>query len=274
MVSENSAFGLVGFRHWRDIINRAVIITNKNSSAACVLCYNNTDMKDLIRRFSSFPKNTFIGVKDWSWQAKYCLLFDSCDAAQDVAFMLGGHWDGCNGVMIYKCDEVAVNTAASLVGAKWCYQGASFAFLIRLSTDELIKRYAAGERNFVNANLRCALLETRNLSEANLSWSKLSWANLSEANLSTANLTAADLSEANLSQANLRQTCLVGTNLTKANLSMADLRGANLSRACLSETNLTHADLRGANLSKADLSEAILSQSIGISSMQSELLHS
>ena len=216
-------------------------------------------MKDLISRFS-FPKNRFTDFEGWSRLRQDVLLFDESIAAKEIAFMLGGEWDGCNGVVLHKCDEVAVNTAASLMGAKWCYSGSSLAFLIRLPVDELLRRYAAGERNFINANLRCALLNSCSLSEANLSWAKLSWANLSESNLSRADLTAADLSEANLSGANLSQTSLVRTNLTKANLSLADLRGADLSKACLSETNLSQADLRGANLSLADLRGADLSE--------------
>jgi hypothetical protein len=216
-------------------------------------------MKDLIRRFS-FPNNRFTAFEGWSRPGRYVLLFDSSQAAENLAFMLGGQWDGCNGVVMYKCDDVAVNTAASLVEAKWCYGGASVTLLIRLSADELVRRYAAGERNFINANLRCALLNSLNLSEVNLSWANLSRANLTGANLSGVELTAADLSEANLSRANLSQTSLVRTNLTRANLSLADLRGANLSKACLSEVNLSQADLRGANLSLADLRGANFSQ--------------
>lgn len=216
-------------------------------------------IKDLILRTFSFSIDRFSSFKSWSSLRQDVLLFDSSAAASDIAFMLGGEWDGCNGVVVSKCDEVAVNTAANLVGAKWCYGGASFALLIRLPADELLRRYAAGERNFVNANLRYALLNQRNLSKANLSWTKLSWANLSEANLSGADLTAADLSEANLSGANLSQTSLVRANLTKANLQRADLRGADLSKACLNEANLCEANLSGANLSLADVRGAELS---------------
>lgn len=195
-----------------------------------------------------------IALNSWSQPKQQpILLFDSVAAASDVAFILGGQWDGCNGVVMSKCDEVAVNTAANLVSAKWCYSGISFACLASLKSDELIKRYAAGERNFINANLRCASIAHLKLSEANLSYAKLNLANLSEADLSKANLTAADLSEANLSGADLSQAYLVRTNLTKADLQLADLRGANLRGANLSEVNLSHADLRGANLASSDL---------------------
>lgn len=214
-------------------------------------------MKDLIRRLS-FPIHRFNGFEGWSWRMQYILLFDECAAAEEIAFMLGGQWDGCNGVVLHKFDKVAVNTAASLVGAQWCYSGATLAYLSRLPVDELLCCYAAGERNFVNANLRCALLNSCSLSEANLSWAKLSLANLSQANLCAADLTAADLSEANLSGANLSQASLIRANLTKANLSLADLRGADLSKACLSGVNLSQADLRGTNLLLADLKGANL----------------
>ncbi|MBW4569842.1 MAG: pentapeptide repeat-containing protein [Tolypothrix carrinoi HA7290-LM1] len=195
-----------------------------------------------------------IALNSWSQQKQQpVLLFDSVAAASDVAFILGGQWDGCNGVVMTKCDEVAVNTAANLVDAKWCYSGTYEACLASLKSDELIKRYAAGERNFINANLRCAMLASVKLSEANLSYAKLNLANLSKADLSKVDLTAADLSEANLSAADLSQAYLVRTNLTKTDLQLADLSSANLTRANLSEVNLSHADLRGANLAYSDL---------------------
>jgi len=189
-------------------------------------------MKDL-PRILSFLKDSFNGLSSWSSEKKYILLFDSSIAAEDIAFMLGGKWDGCNAICVPKCDEVAVNTAASLVRAKWCYGGVSCAFLTPLSIDELKRRYAAGDRNFANANLRCAELNNLNLSGANLGWAKLTLADLSGANLSGADLTGADLSKANLSEADLRG----------ANLSLADLREANLAQA-----NLSSACLRGAKL--------------------------
>lgn len=214
-------------------------------------------MKDLMPGFS-FAKNMFSGLKNLSSLKQDVLLFDSSAAAQEIAFMLRSEWDGCNGVVMPKYDRVTVDAAANLVGAKWCHSGDSFALLIRLSTNELMMRYAVGERNFINANLRCALLNELNLSKVNLSWAKLSLANLSGTNLSEADLTAADISEANLSEANLSQTYLVRTNLTKANLCLADLRGADLSHADLREASLSEADLRGANLSLADLRGADL----------------
>lgn len=195
-----------------------------------------------------------IGLNNWLKRHKdSVLLFDSIAAASEIALMLNGEWDGCNGVIIAKCDEIAVNTAAKLKITTWCYQGASKAVLGRVTTDQILRRYAIGERNFVNANLRCAVLASVKLSEINLSYASLSWADLSQANLSKADLTAADLSQANLSGADLSKAYLMRTNLSGADLQQASLHGANLSSANLSEVNLTGADLTLANLSLADL---------------------
>lgn len=142
------------------------------------------------------------------------LLFDSCYAAENVAFMLGGQWDKCNSVVLSVTDEIAIETAAKMVEAQWCYKGKSSTLLPRLSVEVLKRRYAVGDRHFINANLMCADLSNLNLSQINLGWASLRGANLSGANLRNADLTQADLSDANLS----------GTDLTGANLKGAILR--------------------------------------------------
>lgn len=190
------------------------------------------------------------------------LLFDSVEKANDIAFMLKGEWDGCNGVVIHPCDEVAVNTAASLLQTSWCYQGDTKAVTLSLQPKEFKERYARGERIFINANLRCANLAGAYLSEANLSFAQLDMANLSEANLSKADLTGASANEINLKQANLSFSQLVRTNLKLANLEGADLRGANLNHVCLESANLTGADLRGAKLQYTNLINCNLTDAV------------
>ena len=205
-------------------------------------------------------KNIFsIDLNLWlQRQQQTVVLFDSVAGAADVAFMLNGEWDECNGVIMTTCDEVAVNTAANLVGCSWCYQSDREAVLISLPVDELVRRYASGDRYFINANLRCTNLSQLFLNDINLSYGKLNLADLSGTHLTRANLMAADLREANLSDSKLNQTQFVRANLESANLSGADLTGADLTRACLSNANLSNADLRGANLSQADLRGANL----------------
>jgi hypothetical protein len=104
--------------------------------------------------------------------------------------------------------------------------------------ENILKKYAAGERMFCKAYLRWA-----NLRRANLHGAYLRWANLRRANLHGADLHGADLHGAYLRWANLS-----GANLSGADLSGADLSGADLSGADLSRANLSGADLRWANL--------------------------
>ncbi|PPT07019.1 pentapeptide repeat family protein [Geitlerinema sp. FC II] len=110
------------------------------------------------------------------------------------------------------------------------------------SPEELLRRYAAGEREF----------EQVRLSEADLHNAILHGIDLSEAILNDANLSRADLRGADFSWA----------DLSGANLCGADLRGAIFTRADLTDANLTHANLLKADLSLADLENADLSEAI------------
>lgn len=111
------------------------------------------------------------------------------------------------------------------------------------TTEELLKRYAAGEREFEQVRLSGADLHNTILHGIDLSE-----AILNQANLSRADLRGADLSWVDFSGADLR-----GADLRGAILTRADLSGANLSHA-----NLLRADLSLANLEGTNLNEAIL----------------
>lgn len=123
---------------------------------------------------------------------------------------------------------------------------------------ELLKRYAAGGRNFQNADLRGIQLAGANLRSANLISAKLNNANLSNTKLDSAKLVIADLSKADLSNASLRKAKLMGAILKDANLSGADLSRADLSDTDLRNAKLIGANLLGANLNAADLTNANL----------------
>lgn len=134
-----------------------------------------------------------------------------------------------------------------------------------MDVREILKKYAAGIRDFSGANLAEVNLSSANLSgadlsDANLSVANLSGANLSSANLSRAKLNVARLSGANLSRANLTEATLNVTNLIRADLREAQLRQAALIRAELIRAELSGANLVEANLSGADLREAALRQ--------------
>lgn len=117
-------------------------------------------------------------------------------------------------------------------------------------TEELIKRYEAGERSF----------KKEDLSETDLREVNLSRTDLEGANLSKANLSRAILVNAYLFNANLKDACLEDCKLSKAILSQADLTGATLLRADLSEAILVEANLNGASLEEADLTGANLTR--------------
>lgn len=159
--------------------------------------------------------------------------------------------------------------------------GDTFTFIFRrpprreislTDASELLKRYAAGGRNFQNADLNNANLTSANLCEANLIGASLKNAKLSYANLAQAKLVIADLSYANLIHASLQKAKLMGANLqnaqlfsadlTRANLSNSDLRNAILIGVNFQGANLSYADLRGADLTDANLDNADLTETI------------
>lgn len=128
------------------------------------------------------------------------------------------------------------------------------------SSDEVLRQYRAGERDFTGIDLRCAFLRESCLIDINLSGANLGGfksrpsyltntllinANLSGTNLENANLSRSYLINANLSSANLRGANLTGADLTSANLTGADLTGAYLNNTALIGANLTDANLDG-----------------------------
>ena len=116
---------------------------------------------------------------------------------------------------------------------------------IKWEVEEILKRYADGEREFLYVDLSRADLSTVDFGERSLKGViyskkiKFSHANLSNANLSSANLRNAfmqfvNLTNANLNNANLERTLLEGANLKGANLCSTNLAGADLTNADLS----------------------------------------
>ncbi|MBW4620274.1 MAG: pentapeptide repeat-containing protein [Cyanosarcina radialis HA8281-LM2] len=123
---------------------------------------------------------------------------------------------------------------------------------------ELLRRYAAGQRNFQGGDFRGIQLAGANLSGANLIGAQLNDADLSRANLDRAKLAIADLSNSNLSHASLQKAKLMGASLQNARLYDADLSRADLSDADLSDAQLVGAKLVGTNLNNTDLSRTDL----------------
>ncbi len=113
---------------------------------------------------------------------------------------------------------------------------------------ELLKRYAAGDRNFQGADLRGIQLAGADLSNANLINTQLCNADLSNAKLDGVKLAIADLTNANLTGASLRKAKFIGASLRDADLSFADLSFADLSDA-----DLQNAKFIGANLNSTQI---------------------
>jgi uncharacterized protein YjbI with pentapeptide repeats len=124
-----------------------------------------------------------------------------------------------------------------------------------------------------NKDLRGALLDFTNFSDADLRWStfkgsklrnsKFDNAKLFKIDLEGANLRGSSLQQANLSEANLKYTKLswsnlVGVSLKKACLINASIENSNLQRSDLSSANLSNANLRRSTLIRANLTNANL----------------
>ncbi|MEH2448859.1 MAG: pentapeptide repeat-containing protein [Nostoc sp.] len=77
-----------------------------------------------------------------------------------------------------------------------------------MNAEELLRRYAAGERNFAGVDLSSV-----DLREAELTRINLVGANLRGVNLTGANLNCSALRKADLRNANLKGTDLSGANL-------------------------------------------------------------
>jgi uncharacterized protein YjbI with pentapeptide repeats len=99
--------------------------------------------------------------------------------------------------------------------------------------DELLKRYAAGERNFVDISLYGKPIDL-NLSEK----PNLTGVNLSGAILLGANLCNVNFTNANLTNCDLRYSWLWSTNFTGANLEGANIDRSNATGAIFKSANL------------------------------------
>jgi uncharacterized protein YjbI with pentapeptide repeats len=137
-----------------------------------------------------------------------------------------------------------------------------------MDTNELLNRYAEGERIFCNMSLRggSTNLQGRNLPGIDIRWSTFHEVDLEEANLEEAslqeiafeavNFQRVNLKKANLRELNLQHQNFEGANLQESNLVHAQLQRANFEGANLQKANLTAANFRGANLRGANLSGA------------------
>ena len=150
-----------------------------------------------------------------------------------------------------------------------------------MTAEELLQRYAAGERSFLRAdlrgvnlegayldgvdmrgadlsraNLRRAYLEGADLEGANFCWANLEEAMVYKASLLCTNFSGANLRSAQLWESDFGNALLIGVNLCNANLIQSYLIDANISVANLQGSSLDMARFRGADLSHSNLRSA------------------
>ncbi|NJN24231.1 MAG: protein kinase, partial [Acaryochloridaceae cyanobacterium RL_2_7] len=119
-----------------------------------------------------------------------------------------------------------------------------------LNTDQFIKVYGRGERDFSGRDLRNLQLPKFQLKEVNFQ----------EAKLQKSNFQQGQLIDVKLGRSSLNGACFVKAKMINAYLSYADLEGADLRGADLSFAHLNNANLRGANLCGANLTGATVTE--------------
>ena len=132
-----------------------------------------------------------------------------------------------------------------------------------MEPEELLARYAAGERDFRETDFADIALAGFDLLECDFSDSDFSGALLDGANLSGCRMVGtilrwASLGNADLTGCDLREADLTGANLSGADLSRSDVRDADFRAAVLTGTNF--ADTRrsaATNFLAADVSTAV-----------------
>ena len=125
-----------------------------------------------------------------------------------------------------------------------------------MTAEELLERYAAGERNFSGLSIDAS----DELCGANLSYTDFGGAYfdqllLENTNLKRSNLRGAVFSLVSLSLANLEGADLCGASIGLSDLGGANLTDSNLSGAYLEGTSFGFANLTRANLSGAQVSD-------------------
>jgi uncharacterized protein YjbI with pentapeptide repeats len=132
----------------------------------------------------------------------------------------------------------------------------TFGMELTMTREELLQRYASGDRDFSGAYLD----EGTKLTGANLSGINLSGSTLAEAGLDTVNFSGANLQGAHFGQSTLFDTNLRSANLSKAILSHASLDRSDLTDCQLVGANLEAASLMNVNLTRANLTDALISE--------------
>ena len=124
-----------------------------------------------------------------------------------------------------------------------------------MTAEELLRRYAAGERDFTGTNLQGVELKYAQLSGINLSRVVLYDARLFRIDLSGANLSEARLSDTTIEDVDLSNAIFSGADLGHSTIRRSSLEGASFENACLAETGMEDSWLNRANFQGAFFGE-------------------
>ncbi|MEG3834402.1 MULTISPECIES: pentapeptide repeat-containing protein [unclassified Microcoleus] len=113
----------------------------------------------------------------------------------------------------------------------------------RITVEELLRRYATGDRDFRNI-----ILEYADLSGVELQNIDLTGAQFNYVNLSRLNLHRCELGSAQFWYCNFREAKITSSHLEYSRFFDCDLRGFNSSRCDISSVNFTRVNLQGAKL--------------------------
>ena len=119
------------------------------------------------------------------------------------------------------------------------------------SADELLTRYAEGERYFSGAHLPGANFAMQSLIDVNLSDSQLEGCDFTLAHLYGANFSHSQLSRANFNSANISSVNLDGARLKWTTFYNATINSVSLDASELDGTTFSHAKIGNTDLSKA-----------------------
>lgn len=123
-----------------------------------------------------------------------------------------------------------------------------------ITVEELLRRYAAGERFFSRVALEGGNLSGVDLRGIRFQNSGIGILDLSGANLAGVSFVDTGISEVNLEGANLAGADLSGAAFTNVNCRRANLAGASFYKRSVYDSDFEGANFRGADLSFAEFS--------------------
>ena len=181
------------------------------------------------------------------------------DYVQNSIFLDKGHVTSLgNQILAENVFAISLPIISADIGASYQTKTESAMYDYVSNSDQFVIYAAAADfsgKNFDGLDLRNAIFDMADLSNASLKDAKLTGVRFAFANLDGTSISGHDLTNSNMGGIDLSGKDLTGTILKGANLSHTDLSGHNLSGNDLTGTVLIGADLSNTILDGIDLSE-------------------